>query len=460
MERRDYDAIIIGSGQGGMPLAFHLAANGKRVMLAERQNVGGSCINFGCTPTKTMVASARVAYHCSRASDYGVRVSKPIVDMSIVRKRKNDVVESFRSSGRTAFENEENIDLLDGHARFTGNHEVEVELASGTTVTARSDLIYIDTGTRPRIPNIPGLDAAGCLTNTTIMDLGEVPKRLAVIGGGYIGAEFAQMFRRFGAEVDIIHRGGHLLSREDDDVADAVSDIFAEDGISLHFRANPVEVKTGSDGAKSLVVETPDGTRTVTATHILVAAGRIPNTDDLGLENTDIETTEMGHIRTDEFLKTTAEGVYAIGDVKGGPAFTHISYDDFRIISKNLENPASASKRDQMVPYTVFIDPELGRVGLSEKEAKQRNISYRVAKLPLSSVARAIEMDETRGLLKALVGDEGEIIGMAALAPFGGELMSAVQIAMMGGLEYTDLRDGVFTHPTLTESLNSLFASM
>jgi pyruvate/2-oxoglutarate dehydrogenase complex dihydrolipoamide dehydrogenase (E3) component len=460
MATTHYDALIIGAGQGGMPLAFYLAGRNKRILLAERRHVGGSCINFGCTPTKTMVAGARVAYHCLRAADYGVRVSPPSVDMAAVRKRKTKIVESFRSSSRSSLEQADGIDLVDGHARFTGDHSVEVEQAAGGMLRVEADLVFIDTGSRSRIPGTAGLDAAGYLTSATVMDLSELPRHLAIIGGGYVGVEFAQMFRRFGADVSIIHRGVHLLSREDEDVAEQVTDILRGDGINVHTGTTPVEVHPSRDGHTIITLEGPEDPAPIRVTHVLVAAGRKPNSDDLGLENTAVQTTESGHVAVNEHLETAASGVYALGDVKGGPAFTHISYDDYRILRSNLEEPGSASTAGRMVPYVVYMDPELGRIGLSEAQASAAGVSFRVATLQLNSVSRALEMDETRGYLKALVGGDDRILGAAILAPFGGELMSAVQIAMMGGLPVQALREGTFAHPTLSESFNSLFASV
>lgn len=456
-----YDAIIIGAGQSGTPLSTTLASAGWNVALVEREHVGGSCINEGCTPTKTMVASARVAYLVRRAADYGVQTGPVSVDMGKVRQRKRDIVNSFRSGSQGRVEAAENADLLFGEARFIGPKTVEVELNAGGAQQLTADKIFVNTGAQPRIPALPGLEGVPYLNSTTIMELGEVPDHLLIIGGGYVGLEFGQMFRRFGSEVTILQRGAQLLSREDPDIAQEVAEILREDGIQILLETEPVRAELEQGGQIRLTLDTPEGEGSATGSHLLIAAGRVPSTQGLGLEAAGVETDGQGHIKVNDRLETNVEGIFALGDVKGGPAFTHISYDDFRVIRTNLLEGGDASIADRMVPYTVFIDPQLGRVGLTEERAREEGRNIRVAKMPMSYVARALEVDETRGLMKAVVdADTEQILGVAILGVEGGEIMAIVQVAMMGGLPYTALRDGIFTHPTLSESLNNLFSSL
>lgn len=454
-----YDAIVIGAGQAGGPLSTALARAGRKTALIEREHVGGTCINEGCTPTKTMVASARVAYLARRAADYGVHTGPIAIDLRKVRQRKRDIVQSFRGGSRQRIEETEGVDLLDGEASFSGEKQIEVRLSSGETRTLTADLIFINTGARPSQPPIDGLDQVPTLNSTTIMELDEVPQHLLILGGGYIGLEFGQMFRRFGSEVTIVQRGDQLLGREDADVAEAVADVLRDDGIEVLLRTTTLSA-AHADGTITLTVRGPDGERTLTGSHLLVAAGRTPNTDRLNLEASGIETDTHGFIKANQRLETNVAGIYALGDVKGGPAFTHISYDDFRVVRTNLIENGSATIAERLVPYTVFIDPQMARVGLSESEARDLGRKFRVAKMPMSYVARALEVDESRGFMKAIVDAENEqILGFTILGIDGGEVMAQVQLAMMGKLPYTVLRDAIFAHPTLAESLNNLFSS-
>jgi pyruvate/2-oxoglutarate dehydrogenase complex dihydrolipoamide dehydrogenase (E3) component len=460
-ETHHYDAIVIGSGQGGNPLATALAKAGRRTAIVEREQVGGTCINYGCTPTKTMVASARVAYLARRSADYGVETGPVSVDIRKVRKRKRDIVETFRGGSEGRIETAENLDLLMGEASFTGPKELEVRLNAGGALQLTADLIFINTGGRPRRPPVEGLDDVPALTSLTIMELDEVPDHLLVLGGGYVGLEFAQMFRRFGSRVTIVQRGSQLLTREDADVAEAVTEILREDGVEVLLDAQTRRVEHSVDGGIRLEVSTPEGESTLSGSHLLIAAGRVPNTERLNLRAAGVKTDEGGFVRVDERLETTVEGVYALGDVKGGPAFTHISYDDYSVIKANLLQNGDAAISDRVVPYTVFIDPQLGRAGLSEREAREQGLNIRVAKMPMSYVARALEVDESRGFMKAVVdADTGHILGCAVLGMEGGEVMAMIQIAMLARMPYTTLRDAVFAHPTLAESLNNLFAAI
>ena len=455
-----YDAIILGAGQAGLPLSTALAGAGWKVALVERQHLGGSCINEGCTPTKTMVASAGVAYLVKRAADYGLRTGDVRVDMATVRQRKRDIVHSFRRSSQRRVDNAEGLELLRGEGRFVAAHTVEVALNAGGTCRITADHVFINVGARPSIPPVPGLAGVPYLDSTTIMELGEVPEHLLIAGGGYVGVEFGQMFRRFGSEVTIVQRGDQLLSHEDADVAVAVADILAEDGIEILLGASVTRAALAEGGHIELTLDLGQGKRTLSGSHLLVATGRTPNTEALNLEAAGIEADDRGYIKVNSRLETNVPGVYALGDVKGGPAFTHISYDDYRVVRANLLDGEDASIEGRLVPYAVFIDPQLGRVGLTEKEARARGQAYRLAWMPMNYVARALELDRPRGLMKALVDPEtDQILGIAVLGVEGGEIMAIVEVAMMGRLPYTALRDGIFTHPTLSESLNTLFFS-
>jgi pyruvate/2-oxoglutarate dehydrogenase complex dihydrolipoamide dehydrogenase (E3) component len=455
-----YDAVVIGSGQGGTPLARALANAGRKTALVERKHVAGTCINEGCTPTKTMVASAKTAYVDRRSADYGVHDGPVTVVMPELRRRKQSIVDSFRTSNENRIEATKGLDLIDGEARFTGPRTLAVRTNDGEELEIGADNIFINVGARPANPPIEGLDGVPALNSTSIMELDELPEHLLVLGGSYVGLEFAQMFRRFGSEVTIVQRGGQLMGREDTDVAEAVADIMREDGIEVLLNTQTTRA-TQDDGQILLTVNTSEGKRTLEGSHLLVAAGRPPNTETLDLDAAGIETDKRGFIKANERLETVVEGVYAIGDVKGGPAFTHISYDDFRILRTNLLEGGGATIADRLVPYTMFIDPQLGRIGLSEQEARDQGRDVLIAKIPMSYVARAIEMGETRGFMKAVIDAETErILGCAILGIEGGEIMAMIEIAMMGNLPYTALRDAVFAHPTLAESLNTLFSTV
>jgi pyruvate/2-oxoglutarate dehydrogenase complex dihydrolipoamide dehydrogenase (E3) component len=463
MQTHAYDAIVIGAGQSGGPLSTELAKSGRRTAIIERQHVGGTCINEGCTPTKTMVASARVAYLARRATDYGVQTGPVSVDMLVVRRRKREIVASWSAGSQRRIEDTSGVDLIFGEARFTGPKTLRIRMRDGGTLELTAETIFINTGARPSRPSFAGAEDVATLDSTSIMELDEVPEHLLIVGGGYIGLEFGQMFRRFGSRVTIVQRGPRLLHREDDDVADEIAKILREDGIDIHLGTSPSAVTTaGGREAIQLTVESSDGEKAdLRGSHLLVATGRIPNSDWLDSAAAGIQMDANGYITANERLETNIPGIYAMGDVKGGPAFTHISYDDYRVLRANLLHGGNETIAGRLVPYTVFMDPQLGRIGLSEQEALRQGLPIRVAKLPMSSVARAAETAETRGFMKAVVHAETQqILGAAVLGIEGGEIMSILEVAMMGKLPYPALRDGIFAHPTLAESLNNLFMAL
>src|SRR5438309_7420292 len=458
-----FDAIVIGSGQAGNPLSQRFADLGWKVALIERGNLGGTCINTGCTPTKTMVASAQVAHYARNAAKWGVHADNVNVDLPFIVTRKRKVVESFRDGQQRRVDQRPNLQLFRGHAQFISSQQIQV----GNDIL-ESERIFINTGTRPEIPKISGMEAVPCLTNASIMELHELPKHLLVLGGGYIGLEFGQMFRRFGSRVTIVQSGAQLLRGEDEDVAEAVLSILRGESLDVLLNSRAVRVAKSVNGIE-LMVQTAGKagetmgvsaeSQTIFGTHLLFAAGRVPNSDSLNTAAAGISRDKHGYVQVNDRLETNVPGVFALGDIKGGPAFTHISYDDFRIIRTNVIEKGSASIAGRLLPYTLFIDPQLGRVGMSEGEARASGRKIRIAKMPMNYVARALELDESRGFMKAIVdSDSNQILGAAVLGIEGGEVMSQLQLAMMGKLPYTTLKDGVFAHPTLAESLNNLFA--
>src|SRR3984893_4027273 len=400
-----YDAIVIGSGQGGTPLCQALANAGLRTALIEKIHVGGTCINEGCTPTKTMVASGRVAYLARRGPDYGIHTGALRIAMERVRKRKREIVVSFRSGNERRIAKIKNLDLIYGQASFTGPKSIVVLTSKRGEVHFTADRFFINAGCRPAVPDIPGLSEVPFLNSTSIMELAKVPAHLLVLGGGYVGLEFAQLFRRLGSRVTVVQRTPQLLSGEDKDIAEAVAAILQKDGIQVHLNS-AVEKVSRSRNRITVKFRAAGKSRKLEGTHILVATGRVPNSDTLNLPAAAISADAHGFIRVNEKLETSAKDIFALGDIKGGPAFTHISYDDFRILRANLLENGNASIKDRLVPYTVFIDPQLGRVGMTETEARAAGRKIRVAKMQMTSVARALEIDETRGFMKAIVDAE------------------------------------------------------
>jgi pyruvate/2-oxoglutarate dehydrogenase complex dihydrolipoamide dehydrogenase (E3) component len=454
----EYDVIILGAGQAGLPLALALVKEGRKTALIEEKYIGGTCINFGCTPTKTMVASAEVAYLARRGADYGVHSGPISMDMQTVRRRKDSVVESFRS-GDDRKVLQAGIHLLRGQARFTGPRQLEVVMNEGSQVRQVSAaVVVINAGARPRRLSLDGIDQVPYLDSTSIQNLDEVPEHLLILGGGYVALEYGQMFRRFGSQVTVIQRSSQLLGREDADVAGTARDILVEDGVEVLLNTNTLKAGRRAGGVITLSLQTPQGSRELLGTHLLAAVGRDPNTERLNLAAAGVEMDPQGYIRTNTFLETSAPGVYATGDINGGPAFTHISYDDFRILRSSLIEGKKVSIEGRMVPYVLFMDPQIARIGLSEKEAQAQKINYRLAKIPMTYVARAIELDLTRGFVKALVdADTQQILGAAVIGVEGGEVMAMLEIAMLGKLPYPVLREAIFAHPTLSELLNTLF---
>ncbi len=454
---KHYDAIVIGSGQGGTPLAKKLAKQGLKTAIIERRFIGGTCINDGCTPTKTMVASARMMHLAKNSKELGVDIEEAKINFKKVIERKNKIVHEFRNGSEEGLRKTENVDIIFGDASFVSNKEIKVFLNSEAEINITADKIFINTGGRPTIPKIEGLDSIKYLTSTTVMELDELPEHLIIIGAGYISLEFGQMFRRFGSKVTMLEHSERFLSREDEDVADEIKKFLEDEEIEIF--TNCTIKKIESENKKISVITTINNEeKKISGSYLLVATGRTPNTDTLNLFNTGIKTEEHGHIIVNEKLETNVEGVYALGDVKGGPEFTHISYNDYIIIYNNLFKDENESTKNRLVPYTMFTDPQLGRIGLSETEAQKKNLNIKVVKFQMSHVARAIETNETIGFMKAIVdADSKQILGAAVIGEQGGEMMSMLQLAMMGNITYDVLRYAVFAHPLYAEALNNLF---
>jgi pyruvate/2-oxoglutarate dehydrogenase complex dihydrolipoamide dehydrogenase (E3) component len=450
-----FDAIVIGSGQAGKPLSYALADLGWKVAFIERGELGGSCINTGCTPTKAMVGSAQVAHYARNAARWGVRANGVSVDLPAVVARKNKVVQGFRDAIQRRIDAKPNITLVRAHGRFTGPHQVE---AGGQTL--ESEKIFIDTGTRPEIPKIPGMDSVPFLTNRSIIELLEVPKHLLVLGGGYIGLEFGQMFRRFGSRVTIIHRGARILPSEDPDITQELQKALQAEGIEFALGATTTRVEN-RDGEIALTRETNQGSKTVSGSHLLVATGRRPNTDDLGLDKAGVATDARGYIKVNGHMETSVPGIWATGDVKGGPAFTHISYNDYQIVYANLIEGKNLTIEHRYLPYALFTDPQLGRVGITEQDARVSGRKFKMGTYSMANVARAIERDETAGLMKIIVdGENDRILGAAILASEGGELVQILGAMILAGAPYTVLKGAVYIHPTLAEGFFGLMESV
>lgn len=461
MYMKTYDVIIIGAGQAGGPLAKKLAMAGKKTALIERRYVGGTCVNDGCTPTKTWVASAKAAYMALKSKDLGVNVKSIKVDMKQIKKRKDQIVLSARNGNQKGLEKTKNLELIFGDAAFTGKKTIGVKLKNGDEITLKADLIFLNTGGKSIIPDIEGINDIDYLTSTSILELDKVPEHLLVIGGNYIGLEFGQMFRRFGSKVTILEKGPRIIAREDEDISVELTHILKEEKIKILTNSQAVKFKKTGKGIISVTVKTGEKEHKLKCSNVLVAVGRSPNTSTLGLEKTGVKTDEKGFIKVNDTLETNVKGIYALGDVKGGPAFTHISYNDYTIIYRNLIEHQNLNIKDRPVPYCMFTDPQLGHVGISEMEAKKQGLNFRIAKLPMAHVARAIETGDTRGFMKAIVDVKTKkILGATVLGPEGGEIMTVLQMAMEGGITYDRIRYYVFAHPLYSESLNNLFMTL
>jgi len=458
-----YEAIVIGGGKGGKTLAVYLGNHGVKTALIERDAamIGGTCINVGCIPTKAFIASARLAHAVRNAGEYGIRTGEVSVDWPAVQKRVDSVVTALRAMNHRNFTTAPALDFILGTGTFSGPNTVEVRAADGAVRQLTADKIFINTGTRPAIPNLPGLADLGplALTSNTIQRLDALPEHLVILGGGYIALEFAQMFRRFGSRVTLIERGPQLLAREDADVADEVAKILRGDGIDLRLDARVERVEKQGGGVT--VVTTSNGNAAeITGSHLLIALGRSPVTEDLNLSAAGVETDAHGFIKVNERLETNIPGIWAIGDVNGGPQFTHASLDDYRILKTNVFGPGGRTTTDRLIPFSLFIEPELARVGLTEKDARARGYEIRLAKVPAAVIPRARTTGYTAGFMKAVVDAKTQrILGCTLLAAEAGEMISTVQMAMVAGLPCTALRDAVLTHPTMTEGFNNLFAN-
>ena len=446
-----YDAIIVGSGQAGNPFVYRLADLGWSVALIEKKYLGGTCINVGCTPTKTMVHRAQVAHYARDAARWGVNASNVSVDLAKIVAQKDEVVFSFRGNLQRQVDKRSNLRLYRGQASFVAPHQLKV----GDDLL-ESEKIFINTGGRPNIPAIPGLDTVLYLTNETIMQLTAVPEHLLILGGGYIGLEFGQMFRRFGSRVTVLHTGQQIVPREDPEIAAELQKALEAEGIQflLNTRTTSVENK---NSAITLSFESPAGATRVTGSHLLIATGRGPNTDSLALDKAGIETDKHGFIKVNGRLETNVPGVWALGDCKGGPAFTHISYNDFQIVYGNLIEGKNLTIENRLVPYCVFTDPQLGGVGLTEKEARAKGFKLKIGRCPMTYVARAIERGETAGLMKLLVDASNDrILGASILASEGGELVQILGTLMLANQPYTLLKGAIYIHPTLAEGFFAL----
>jgi len=454
-----YDDLVLGSGAGGKLLSWHLARSGRRAAVVERRYIGGSCPNINCLPSKNEVWSAKVADLIHHAAAFGVVTGSTAIDMRRVRQRKRDMVDGliamhldqYRASG---------AELIMGAARFVGPKMLEVHLNEGGTRTVEAERLFLNLGTHATIPPISGLADAVPLTNIELLELDRLPEHLVVLGGGYVGLEFAQAYRRFGSRVTVLHDGQQLLGREDPDVADELRRILGGEGIEILLPAEVLHAEGRSGDGVRLRVRTAGGEQTIAGSDVLVATGRTPNTAGIGLEVAGVELDRGGYVRVNDRLETSAPDVWAIGECAGSPQFTHVSEDDFRIIRDNLAG-GRRSTRDRLVPFCLFTDPPLARVGLTEREARQRGIAARVATLPMSAVLRTRTTGENAGFMKVLVETPGDrILGFTMIGPEAGEVMAAVQTAMLGGLPCTVFRDAILTHPTMAEGLNALFASV
>jgi pyruvate/2-oxoglutarate dehydrogenase complex dihydrolipoamide dehydrogenase (E3) component len=454
-----YDVLIIGSGESGKWLAWTMASAGHRTAVVERKLIGGSCPNIACLPSKNIIRSAKVAQFAHRGPEFGLEFSSLAINMAGVQRRKRKMVED-EIHGHLDRYKATGVELIMGAARFVAPRAVEVSLNDGGTRVISGERVFLNLGTRATIPDIPGLVDSRPMTHVEALDLDRLPDHLVVLGGGYVGLELAQAMRRFGARVTVVENGAQLASREDADVGSALLELFRDEGIEVLLRTTVCSVEGRSGQQIKLHLQDEKGTRTLEASDILVAIGRTPNTDGIGLEQAGIKLTAQGFVQVNDRLETTATNVWAMGDCAGSPIFTHVAYNDFRIVRDNL-NGGNRTTRNRLVPFCVFTDPELARVGLNESEAKAKGIDYRLVTIPMSSVLRMHTISELRGFIKLLIAaDSDSILGLTAFGAEASELLAAVQTAMLGDLPYTTLRDAIFTHPTTAEGLVFLLANV
>jgi pyruvate/2-oxoglutarate dehydrogenase complex dihydrolipoamide dehydrogenase (E3) component len=455
---QNVENVIVGGGEPGKYLAWELARQGRPTVVVERALIGGSCPNVACLPSKNVINSAKVANFVRRAKKYGQRTGLVSTDIAGVRRRKRAMVKSLVQVHRERFA-ANGLEFLLGEGRFVAPRTIEVSLTAGGTQRIAAERVFLDLGTHGTVPDIPGLAEAAPLTHVEALELDHLPKHLIVLGGGYVGVEFAQAFRRFGSRVTVVENGPQLLGREDPDVAQAVRAIFDDEGIEVMLAAETRSIDGRSGNRVELHLRTVEGERVLEGSDVLVAAGRAPNTKGIGLECAGVELDARGYIKVNEHLETSAPAVWAMGECAGSPQFTHAGFDDFRVVRDNLSG-RKRTTRDRIIPYCAFIDPELGRIGLNETEARLKGLNVRVVTLPMASVLRARTLDETQGFMKVLLDARSDhILGFTMLGPGAGEVIAVVQTAMLAGLPHTALRDAIFTHPTMAEGLNVLFAN-
>lgn len=454
---KKYDAIIIGSGQSGNHLMHDLTKKGQSVAIVEKSEMGGSCINVGCTPTKTLIASSNLFDRVKKSSELGVYADNIRLDFKKVMKRKNDIVRAFRGSVEKGAKRNEDIEVYKGLASFVDKNTINIKLNDGNEENIEAETIYINTGSKPNIIPLDGLEDIEYLDSTSVMELEELPEHLVIMGTSYIALEFGQMYKRFGSQVTMVGRGENIIKREDLDVSKRMQEILEDDGIEFMLNTDTKRVEKNGDKI-DLYVERDGKEEKINCSHLMLAVGRVAVTEELKLENAGIEIDDKGNVKVDERLKTTADNVYALGDVKGGPQFTHIARDDYRIAMDNEFGEGKRTKEDRLVPYTLYTEPQLGRVGLSEREAREKGYDIEVSISEMSKKGRAIEENYTDGFMKAIINKEDhKILGVSILGYQGGEIMAIVEVAMMAGMTYDKLRDGIFTHPSLSEILNDLF---
>jgi len=456
MSPETYTNLIIGSGEGGKFLAWHLASSGQKTAVIERRWIGGSCPNINCLPSKNEIWSAKVNHLVYIGGQFGSTAAPGPVDMAVVRKRKRDMVDGLVAMHLQKYKTS-GAELIMGHAKFMAPKTLEVQLNEGGSRTLTAQRIFLNLGTRAAIPRVPGLAESDPLTNIEALELDRLPQRLIVIGAGYVGLEFAQAYRRFGSQVTVIQDGPQLLAREDADVAKELLEVFTSEGIEVLAPSEILSVHGRSGDHVRILVSTPSGERTIVGSDILVATGRVPNTNSIGLDTAGVSLDPRGYVQVDERLQTTAPNIWALGECAGSPQFTHASFDDFRVIRDNLAGK-NRTTRGRVIPSCLFTDPEVAHIGVSENDAKRLGISIRLAKIPMSDDLRSRTIGETRGFMKAILdANSDQILGFTMVGPEAGEVMAVVQIAMQAGLAYTSLRDAILTHPTMSEGLTALF---